>query len=67
MRLKSRTVMTAQPTVMSRRPIHALSGLPAMPSLPLASDAACLKGLPLHMTYVLLDQMLDCKHGEGRR
>ena len=65
MRLKSRIVMTAQPTVISRRPIHALSGLPAMPSLPLACDAACLKGLPLHMPHVLLNHMLDCNTAKG--
>ena len=48
MRLKSRMVMTAQPTVMSRRPIHALSGVPAMLSVACPSAAAvCLKGLPL--------------------
>lgn len=42
--------MTAQPTVMSRRPIHALSGVPAMPSLAWPSAAAvCLKGLPLNI------------------
>ena len=41
--------MTAQPTVISRRPTQAPSGLPGVPSAPWASAAAaCLKGLPLH-------------------
>ena len=49
MRLKSRMVMTAHPTVISRRPTQAPSGLPEVLSAPWASAAAaCLKGLPLH-------------------
>ena len=41
--------MTAHPTVISRRPTQAPSGLPGMPSAPVSSAAAaCLKGLPLH-------------------
>ena len=49
MRLKRRMVMTAQPTVISRRPTQAPSGLPDVPSVPwVSAAAACLKGLPLH-------------------
>ena len=41
--------MTAHPTVISRRPTQAPSGLLGMPSAPWVSPAAaCLKGLPLH-------------------
>ena len=41
--------MTAHPTVISRRPTQAPSGLPGTLSAPWASAAAaCLKGLPLH-------------------
>ena len=41
--------MTAHPTVISRRPTQAPSGLPEVLSAPWASAAAaCLKGLPLH-------------------